>query len=608
SGITCKAEDAAFLMDGSYGGCGIVLKETTMYVATTAVVDGKGNATWYVSNAEAVEACDSGSYVKLFTTNDLVLTKDLYVDLNGKTVAVSGDFAFYGMDASGDGFAEPKGAVSGTKAATYDVIDAPNGNCYLVVLKDGKATYHRVEMRITGVNIRPSVDGVYYTAKWSCDDTLKGLIDTYGVVASTANMPGDDFMQDDDNLYTVFEQSGFRSGANKNGAVITGILKNDGRTEEENNENGKKDIYAKAYIVFNNGSAVVSNDNVGLSLYEIMKNLDRLIMEKPTQYRKYNRIARDFFEKWRNNGMGSWDLNKIPDPGQDDVINVLMIGNSYNFYYMEELDALARAAGVKMNVCSVYYSGCPFEKHYNWWINGESHYQYYEIRNGVKAVPGKDVSLEWCLAQREWDVITFGMGGTNMRTLTAEQCIEKTRLYRRELYNYMKESFPDAQLYFHQTWAFELGYVKTYTSSEFRIDTVEQQMAYTDKIRQVANAICAEDGVGRINTGDAWEQYRLACNALGIETNLCARLGVSDGTDPHAGDKSHDGDIGGAQYLNACTWFEVITGLDCRETTYIPTYTYSGTEHPMTEQMAQMLQEAAHKAVTEILPTYPENQ
>ena len=137
----------------------------------------------------------------------------------------------------------------------------------------------------------------------------------------------------------------------------------------------------------------------------------------------------------------------------------------------------------------------------------------------------------------------------------------------------------------------------------FFIDTVEQQMAYTDKVRQTATGICLANNVGRINTGDAWELYRAACAEKGIENNLCARLGNNN----NQGDKSHDGDIGGGQYLNALVWFEVLTGLDCRDTTYIPTYTYSGTQYPMDAEMAEMLQEAAHKAVTEMLPTYPEN-
>ena len=607
SKVTCNAEKTTFLMDGVYGNCGIVVKDGTMYVATTAVVDGKGKASWYMSNAEAVEDCAENNYVKLFTNNDLILTKDLYVDLNGKQVAVSGDYKFYGMDTTGDSYAEPSGLATGTSVATYDVVDAPNGIRYVAVVNEGAASYHRLDMKITGVTIRPSVDGMYYSAKWACDDTLQNMIDTYGVVASTEKMPDNTFVGDTANLWTTFTADSFENGKVQTGAVITGIMKTEDRTASQNNQYGRKPVYAKAYLIFKDGTTYVSNDNIRYSLYDVMKGLDSLITEKPIRYRKFNQLARNFYEKWKDMGMGSWRLNKIPDPGEDGVINVLMIGNSYNTYFLDELDSLARAAGVNMKVCSIYYSGCPFEYHYNWWINEESHYQYFEMEDGVRYVRGKDVSLEWCLAQREWDVITFGMGGTNMRKLTVQQAMDQTRPYRTPLYDYMRESFPNADLYFHQTWSYDLGYVKNYASGDFVIETVEQQMAYTDKVRQMANVICEENRVGRINTGDAWEIYRLACNAAGIEHNLTARLGVSNGTDPHAGDKSHDGDIGGGQYLNACVWFEILTGLDCRDTTYIPTYTYGGTQYPMDTTMAEMLQEAAHKAVTEILPTYPEN-
>jgi hypothetical protein len=69
------------------------------------------------------------------------------------------------------------------------------------------------------------------------------------------------------------------------------------------------------------------------------------------------------------------------DPGQDDTLNILMIGSSFCFYYVEELYGLLEAAGIKANVCNVYYSGCPLEKHWSWWKTGESNYDFY-ITNG----------------------------------------------------------------------------------------------------------------------------------------------------------------------------------------------------------------------------------
>ena len=49
------------------------------------------------------------------------------------------------------------------------------------------------------------------------------------------------------------------------------------------------------------------------------------------------------------------------DPKEDDTLNLLMIGNSGCYYYVEELYAIAKAAGVKMKVCNLYYSGCKLD-------------------------------------------------------------------------------------------------------------------------------------------------------------------------------------------------------------------------------------------------------
>ena len=65
------------------------------------------------------------------------------------------------------------------------------------------------------------------------------------------------------------------------------------------------------------------------------------------------------------------------DPAQDDTLNILMIGNSLCYYYVEELYGMLEAAGVKANVCNIYSSGCTLEKHWTWWKNGESNYEFY---------------------------------------------------------------------------------------------------------------------------------------------------------------------------------------------------------------------------------------
>ena len=83
-------------------------------------------------------------------------------------------------------------------------------------------------------------------------------------------------------------------------------------------------------------------------------------------------------------------------------------------------------------------------------------------------------------------------------------------------------------------------------------------------------------------------------------------LGIA-GSGMAGGDGTHDGDVGGGQLLNACVWYEVLTGKDCRENPYAPVYQWEGNTYTLNETMVRMLKEAAHRAVTEILPAYPEN-
>ena len=69
-------------------------------------------------------------------------------------------------------------------------------------------------------------------------------------------------------------------------------------------------------------------------------------------------------------------MNMTPDfPSKDEQLNILMIGSSFCYYYVEELYDMLTAAGYKdVNVCNVYYSGGTLAQHWSWWKNGESNY------------------------------------------------------------------------------------------------------------------------------------------------------------------------------------------------------------------------------------------
>ena len=264
------------------------------------------------------------------------------------------------------------------------------------------------------------------------------------------------------------------------------------------------------------------------------------------------------------------------DPAQDDVINVLMIGNSFCYYYVEELYGIAKAAGVNMKVCNVYYSGCKLSQHWNWWKKGESNYQYFETdESGRKGY--KNYSLKKCLEQENWDVISFQQSSAQVRT-TIEDAKANSYKYLTDLLNYTKEQFPQSKFFWHHTWAYQVGYDR----SGFVVDTKEKQTAMANLLHEFAIVLCQDYSLTRIPSGDAWQYARQNPKAGDV---LCNR-----------GDKSdnyHDGEEGGGQYLNACVWFETLTGKSCIGNTYRPD------SYKLSEAKISALQQAAHRAVEE---------
>ena len=192
---------------------------------------------------------------------------------------------------------------------------------------------------------------------------------------------------------------------------------------------------------------------------------------------------------------------------------------------------------------------------------------------------------------------------------------EKTRVMWQSLLDYFLEQFPEAQVLFHQPW--------TYQAVEYGKEDVtmtpELQASNEDKIEYFVKEICshynteAETLVQRVDTGRAWQILRNPEHEYGIGYDyLCCRLDKSSGK----GDGYHDGDIGGGQYLNACVWFEVVTGISVLGNPYRPDYATSYTlstelfdklhvektskGYALTQDFTTALQQYAHDAVAEL--------
>lgn len=266
------------------------------------------------------------------------------------------------------------------------------------------------------------------------------------------------------------------------------------------------------------------------------------------------------------------------DPAEDGEYNILLVGSSGSYYYVEELQGMLEAAGIKARVCNVYYSGCLLSQHYNWWKQGAANYQFFTTDENGR-VGEENTDLEYCMRQRNWDAICLSESGTNLlRVGEAKTLLQEREIYLTELYRFFREQFPLSKMYWQENGAYQIGYSKSFT-----IESVEQQAEDTRHFREFAQLIAETYDVEWVPRGEASQIYR---ETPGAVDNLCARLAINNGE----GDYYHDGDIGGGQYLTAAAWFEVITGQSVIGNTWRPDY-------ELAEEKIQLLQECAHKAV-----------
>ncbi len=325
----------------------------------------------------------------------------------------------------------------------------------------------------------------------------------------------------------------------------------------------------------------------------------------------------------------------------EQYLNVLMIGSSFSAYYVQPLVDLAKSMGIHMNIGRVYYSGGKPYEHWNWLLTD---FRNAELKGGLySATPENVISytggytigeiLDFC---DHWDVISIQSHyGAPYASYSFEEGykngLDDSAPYMANLLHYLRADQPDADLYIQQTWAYQVGYgcgssvkiepsadgtdmvvagSENYTDQQ-KIDRIwsrNQQTRYHQQIHNIVWGFVGEDGtqykglsalfgVPLIPSGEAWDLARNGDepkDALGGKTYkeligdvLCNGKGGEE-----AGDFYHDGEGGGGRYLNACVWFEMLTGKDVREATWKPTYTY-----PLTDERAKAIREVAHEAV-----------
>ena len=309
-------------------------KDGTLYFAGAATVAEDGTKTWYKTNAEAVAAYADAAYLRA-APGELVLPEGAYVvDIAGQSVAVSGTGSVTCFDSANDSYETFGTATFSGVTLQNTVLSRVLNKDYYMLEQDGAYSFHRVNAQLTSVALRPSMGGIYYTAKWECDDTVKPLIGSYGVAVSMKNFPGADFANDETALWTTFEAADFVSGVQKTGAMIAGILKDatDGATQERIAMNGiyaQMDIFAQAYVTID--GTTYTGIGASYSLYDIMKAVETQINE----YYAQASVMQDFMTQWSGKGLVGEPWDSLNFQVSEDVMKLNTLYAGLQPYYGE---------------------------------------------------------------------------------------------------------------------------------------------------------------------------------------------------------------------------------------------------------------------------------
>lgn len=298
----------------------------------------------------------------------------------------------------------------------------------------------------------------------------------------------------------------------------------------------------------------------------------------------------------------------VKDPAEDGVLNILMIGNSFCYYYVQELyDLLMRncPAGItEVNIYNLYYSGCTLTRHYDWWKAGIGEYDLYmtNVKGRNKLENRGPWTLEDALLQADWDYISL-QGSVANGSYIDDDIAELTasiKTLAEPLLDRIHELYPNTQLLWHRTWYFEVGRI----ASNGYIYTEEDGPRYDAGMQAVCDYMCNAFDKDKpydlvmVNSGAAWTKARELNKKANVLPygGLCARLGQNKFGDhrENSGDGYHDGDIGGAQLLNAYVWYMTITGdTDLSDNNYEPTYKHEATTYTLPKDLISVLKEAA---------------
>ena len=365
---------------------------------TGASVDHEGTVTYYDTLAAALTAAQKGDTVKLLENATGVAAPDgVILDLNGWNVdTLTANGTLYVKDSVTDDYTvedtEGYGKIANISGDVKPCKD------YLTLESDG-TSIHKYMLKLSKVNLRPGVAGIYYTAQISMDEAVRAKMDSYGIVVSTNNETP--VVGVSDSLYTVGENS----------VLIRGIMDGDAADAVL----AATLIYGRPYLKFNDGT-VQYGTVYATSLQQVTETVDKEVWGKLTL--KQNRALMAMYDTY-GTAMADWKVTnmaasvaKKQAAADDGVLKAIVIGNSAS------VDATALLAGIfkteapdqEFVLGCMYESGCSVKGHVGFLQTDAAAYTYYKNtgsdENGAWTLL-KNSTLADGLTDQNWDIVIY---------------------------------------------------------------------------------------------------------------------------------------------------------------------------------------------------------
>jgi len=279
--------------------------------ATTDAVTGPNGS--YATIAAAVNASVAGDTLRLNQdmTENVTIRKNLTLDLNGYdlngTLTVSNGKVVTVKDSSTDDF--DCAAGYGTVKATAGTGKVKAAEGYIAVTETVGTSYHRLDLKIHSVTLRPREAGIYYTGNFGGDQLVKAQIQSYGTILSVTELPtAAQFLSGSyQGKHTVFSGNSWVTGTvgKAHGTLLSGILK-DINSQETNENNSAQQIHSVAYAKLTDGT-VVFGEAVSVDLWELTENIDK---EFKSLNPKQITALQEMYKKFKP-VMAYWDIPNL---------------------------------------------------------------------------------------------------------------------------------------------------------------------------------------------------------------------------------------------------------------------------------------------------------